>query len=103
MQAVLRGLAPDGGLYIPTSIPTLPGDWQTAWKDFTFTELAFEVLSLFIPSTAEEGGIPSDDLRDIIKRSFATFRSSEVTPLKRLSEKEWCLELWHGPTLLSRT
>jgi threonine synthase len=97
-QAVLRGLAPDGGLYIPTDIPTLPADWQSAWSQFSFTDLAFEVLSLFIPASAQEGGIPSDDLRKIINRSFATFRSDDVTPLCQLSEKEWCLELWHGPT-----
>lgn len=56
------------------------------------------MLSLFIPSSAEEGGIPSDDLRKLIDKSFATFRTPEVTPLRQLSDKEWCLELWHGPT-----
>lgn len=76
----------------------MPADWQTAWADLSFTKLAFQILSLFIPSTAEEGGIPSDDLRKLIQRSFSTFRADDVTPLRRLSEKQWCLELWHGPT-----
>jgi threonine synthase len=98
LQAVLRGLAPDGGLYIPTSIPSLPSDWQNAWAELSFTNLAYEVLSLFIPSSAEEGGIPTEDLRKLINKSFATFRTPEVTPLRQLSDKEWCLELWHGPT-----
>ncbi|UZJ54981.1 hypothetical protein CBS101457_004301 [Exobasidium rhododendri] len=97
-EAVLRGLAPDGGLYIPTEIPTLPSDWQSRWAELSFTELAFEILSLFIPSSASEGGITPEDLHKLIDRSFATFRATDVTPLRRLSEKEWCLELWHGPT-----
>lgn len=95
---MLRGLAPDGGLYIPTTIPSLPPNWKQSWSGLTFVELAYEILSLFIPNSAEEGGIPSDDLRKIITRSFSTFRSEDVTPLKQLSDREWCLELWHGPT-----
>lgn len=97
-QAVLRGLAPDGGLYIPTVIPSLPANWQDEWADLPFTDLAFRILSLFIPVYAEEGGIPSEDLQALVERSFSTFRAPQVTPLRRLNEQQWCLELWHGPT-----
>ncbi|KAN0064129.1 threonine synthase [Thecaphora frezii] len=97
-QAVLRGLAPNGGLYIPTQIPQLPSDWQTKWASMSFSELSFQVLSLYIPSDPSQGGIPSDDLRELINRSYSTFRHADTTPLVRLDEKEWCLELWHGPT-----
>jgi threonine synthase len=64
----------------------------------SFTELAFNILSLFIPNTQEEGGIPSADLKSLIDRSFSTFRAKEVSPLRKVSDKRWCLELWHGPT-----
>lgn len=97
-EAVLRGLAPNGGLYIPESIPTLPEDWKTAWADKSFLDLSFEVLSLFIPATAEEGGIPPHDLRRVIDTSYATFRDEDVTPLRQVTDDEYCLELWHGPT-----
>lgn len=97
-EAVLKGLAPNGGLYIPETIPALPADWQTAWKDLSFVELSFRLVSLFVPPTAEEGGIPPEDLRKLIEKSYATFRHADVTPLKRVSENEYCLELWHGPT-----
>ncbi|MCO5585217.1 hypothetical protein L7F22_039149 [Adiantum nelumboides] len=97
-EAVLRGLAPDGGLYIPTTIPDLPSNWETEWANLPYDELAFRILSLFIPDSEKEGGIPSEDLRKLVKKSYSTFRASEVTPLKQLSEKQWCLELWHGPT-----
>ncbi|KAL1411192.1 threonine synthase [Vanrija albida] len=93
-EAVLTGLAPKGGLYIPTEIPTLPADWETAWSKLSFAELSHAVLSLFIPTDS----IPSADLKDIIDRSYATFRSDAVTPLRKTAEGEYTLELWHGPT-----
>ncbi|EPQ27676.1 uncharacterized protein PFL1_04814 [Pseudozyma flocculosa PF-1] len=97
-QAVLTGLAPNGGLYIPAEVPQLPSDWQTQWASMSFSELSFQVLSLYIPTDAAQGGIPSDDLRQLIDKSYATFRHRDTTPLVRLDEREWCLELWHGPT-----
>ena len=97
-EAVLRGLAPNGGLYIPEHIPQLPSDWQTRWASLSFPELSYEIVSLFVPPTAEEGGIPPEDLRALINKAYGTFRSTDVTPLTRVSEYEYCLELWHGPT-----
>ncbi|PWN46619.1 putative THR4-threonine synthase, partial [Violaceomyces palustris] len=97
-KAVLRGLAPNGGLYIPSQTPSLPANWETEWHDLSFAELSFNVLSLYIPSDPEQGGIPSKDLKELIHRSYSTFRHETTTPLVRLSESEWCLELWHGPT-----
>lgn len=88
------GLAPNGGLYIPTAIPSLPADWQTAWEGLSFPELSHKILSLFIPTDS----IPAADLKDIIDRSYATFRTPEVTPLRKVADGEYVLELWHGPT-----
>ncbi|TXT13737.1 hypothetical protein VHUM_01104 [Vanrija humicola] len=93
-EAVLTGLAPNGGLYIPTEIPSLPADWETAWANLSFAELSHAILSLFIPVDS----IPSADLKDIIDRSYATFRSEAVTPLRKTADGEYTLELWHGPT-----
>ena len=91
-EVVLKGLANDGGLYIPESIPT-PQSWES-WKDLSFPELAYEILSLYI-SPSE---IPPADLKDIIDRSYSTFRSPETTPLVHLHEDLYLLELFHGPT-----
>ncbi|GAA5953354.1 hypothetical protein JCM21900_001825 [Sporobolomyces salmonicolor] len=93
-QAVLRGLAPNGGLYIPAHLPSLPENWQHDWAKLSFTELALELYSLFI----SESDIPREDLKDLIDRSYATFRHEQVTPLHRTGEKEFILELFHGPT-----
>ncbi|KAJ4155008.1 hypothetical protein LMH87_000274 [Akanthomyces muscarius] len=91
-QAVLKGLASDGGLFIPEAIPAA-ADWQ-AWKDLSFADLAYEVLSLYI--SPDE--IPPADLRDIVKRSYATFRHADTTPLVHLHDSHYLLELFHGPT-----
>lgn len=93
---MLKGLAADGGLFIPEEIPTLPSDWQRKWRDLSFQDLAFELFSLYI-STSE---IPSSDLRDIVNRSYATFRAEDVTPVITLDKSKnlHLLELFHGPT-----
>lgn len=91
---MLQGLAPNGGLYIPTEIPSLPANWESDWDGLSFAELSHRILSLFIG----EESIPSADLKDIIDRSYATFRASDVTPLRKTADGEYVLELWHGPT-----
>ncbi|ODH15724.1 threonine synthase [Paracoccidioides brasiliensis] len=95
-EAVLKGLAPDGGLFIPESIPQLPVGWETKWRNYSFQELAFEILSLYI-SPSE---IPLEDLRNIINRSYSTFRSPDITPLVTLDDSKqlYLLELFCGPT-----
>ncbi|OAA57503.1 threonine synthase [Niveomyces insectorum RCEF 264] len=91
-EVVLQGMGSDGGLFIPQEIPKAV-DWQS-WADLSFADVAFRVLSLYI-SPAE---IPRADLKAIIDRSYATFRSKDVTPLFQLKDNLYLLELFHGPT-----
>ncbi|KAI8961110.1 threonine synthase [Daldinia sp. FL1419] len=91
-DVVLKGLATDGGLYIPEEIPSA-SDWQ-GWKDLSFSDLALEILSLYIAPSE----IPRDDLKGIIDRSYSTFRAPEITPLRHLHDNLYLLELFHGPT-----
>ncbi|KAG8959580.1 threonine synthase [Tulasnella sp. 419] len=97
-DAVLTGLAPNGGLYIPETIPSLPQDWQTKWSNYSFQELSHAVLSLFISPTE----ISPSDLQSLIEKSYQSFRSEEVTPTIKLTKDDgkdlFVLELWHGPT-----
>ncbi|KAI0725993.1 tryptophan synthase beta subunit-like PLP-dependent enzyme [Fomitopsis betulina] len=93
-ETVLTGLAPNGGLYIPERIPELPSDWKERWRDYSFQELSVEVLSLYI-SPSE---ISRDELRTLVDKSYSTFRHPDITPLKKLSDKAYVLELFHGPT-----
>ncbi|CAG8551339.1 2152_t:CDS:2 [Diversispora eburnea] len=93
-ETVLIGLADDGGLFIPQKIPTLPLDWRTKWSKYSFNSLALEIFSLFIP----ESEIPRTDLEVLINKSYSTFRHEKVTPLKKIRENLYILELFHGPT-----
>lgn len=77
-------------------MPSLPADWQSKWRDYSFQELAYEIFSLYI----SQDEIPSGDLKDIIRKSYATFRAENITPLVTLDQGKnlHLLELFHGPT-----
>lgn len=90
----MTGLAPDGGLYIPEHIPSLPKNWQEDWKSYSFVDLSVAVLELYI--SADE--LSKDELRALVIRSYSTFRHPDVTPVTKLSDREFVLELFHGPT-----
>ena len=80
-QAVMMGLATDGGLLVPAEIPVLEPARLRAWADLSFQDLALEVSTLFI---GEE--IPRADLKALIDRSYATFSHPEVTPVAAAGE-----------------
>lgn len=91
-EAVAQGLAPDGGLYLPESLPDL-SPRLVAWENLSYAELCTEFLALFATD------IPEDVLSRLVHRSYATFTHPEIAPLRRLDERTAVLELWHGPTL----
>jgi len=91
LDAVMTGLAPDGGLLLPESLPSI-GRKLELWKNLSYQDLAFEVMSLFISD------IPSEDLKKLIEKSYSTFRTPDVTPVIPVNGFH-VLELWHGPTL----
>ncbi|CAG8850250.1 21066_t:CDS:1, partial [Racocetra persica] len=93
-EVVLIGLSKDGGLFIPQTTPALPSDWKTAWLKHSFTSLALEIFSLYIP----DNEIPRKDLERLINKSYSTFRTPDITPLKKIRENFYILELFHGPT-----
>ena len=91
-EAVMMGLATDGGLLLPESFPEISRQELERWRGLSYPQLAFEVLSLFATD------IPADDLRQLVERSYATFTHPEVTPLVQQGDVH-ILELFHGPTL----
>ncbi|KAJ2377892.1 threonine synthase, partial [Coemansia sp. RSA 2607] len=94
-SVVLEGLASDGGLYIPEQLPSLPADWQTAWADLPFAELAAELITLFVGTDLTRAQIGH-----LTAKSYATFDTAKVTPLVTLdpATNTHILELFHGPT-----
>jgi threonine synthase len=93
-DAVLSGLATDGGLYLPETWPQLSAADIAAFAGKPYAEVAFAVISRFV-----DGEIPADRLRAIIDAAYATFRHPSVTPLVELAPGRFVLELFHGPTL----
>lgn len=93
---MLKGLASDNGLFIPEAIPTPPASWQETWKTLSFQDLAYEIFSLYI--SPDE--IPASDLRELVTRSYSTFRHEDITPLNTIlpDSNLHVLELFHGPT-----
>jgi len=90
-DAVITGLAPDGGLLIPDALPDLRADLP-AWRGLGFVDLAAALLPRFIDD------IPADDLDALIRRAYAHFDHPEVVALTDIGDVQ-VLELFHGPTL----
>ena len=92
-DVIFEGLAPDGGLYIPEYWPTLNKDIINSFSSKNYTEIAHDVLSPFLDNTINE-----NELRLIIESAYRCFDSDEITPLTKISNDEYLLELHHGPT-----
>ena len=94
-EVLLMGLAPDGGLMLPEHYPQVDDVTLQKWRTLSYPELAFEIISLFATD------IPSDDLRDIINRTYteAAFGTKEITPVRSLSDSIKIEALSNGPTL----
>ncbi|MCW5721830.1 MAG: threonine synthase [Devosia sp.] len=93
-DAVLAGLASDGGLYVPASWPQLTPAEIAGFAGKPYADVAYAIISRFT-----EGEIPAPVLRRIIDEAYATFRHPSVTPLLELEPGHFVLELFHGPTL----
>ena len=92
---LLEGLAPDGGLYLPTHYPHIDSATLATWRGLPYAELAFEILSLYIDD------IPSADLRELCRKTYtaAVFGSQAIVPLKPLEPGVALQALSNGPTL----
>jgi len=93
-DAVLAGLAGDGGLYVPQTWPQLSAAEIAGYANRPYSEVAFDIIRRFV-----DGEIADDELRAIVDAAYATFRHPSVTPLVELEPGHFVLELFHGPTL----
>ena len=92
---LLEGLAPDGGLYLPTHYPKVDGATLARWRTLAYADLAFEILGLYVDD------IPAADLRRLVHATYteAVFGTAAITPLKRLDDGLHLQALSNGPTL----
>src|SRR6059058_3847817 len=79
-EILLEGLAPDGGLYLPEHYPQVDAATLARWRGFSYAELAFEILSLYIDD------IPAADLKALAARTYTAevFGTPAIVPLKPL-------------------
>jgi len=88
-QAVIKGLAPDGGLYMPQKVPVLPAAFIRNMGEMTLQEVAYAIASY-----ALQGDVPTDVLHDIVFDAF-----DFDIPLVKTPGGHYVLELFHGPTM----
>jgi len=93
-EALLAGLAEDGGLYVPDQLPELSASDLRDYAGLPYPELTARVVSLF---TGES--FAPDELRHLTTAAYRVFDRAAVVPLVQLDEQLWLLELFHGPTL----
>jgi threonine synthase len=94
-EILLEGLAPDGGLYLPTHYPKIDATTLARWRGLSYADLAFEILCLYIDD------IPAGDLRRLVAATYSekTYGTTEITPLKQLEPGLYLQALSNGPTL----
>ena len=94
-EILLEGLAPDGGLYLPTHYPKVDAVTLSRWCGLAYHELAFEILSLYIDD------IPAADLRALAAKTYTpvVFGTEAIVPLRPLEAGVYLEALSNGPTL----
>jgi len=92
LKGVLKGIAQDGGLFIPQHFPRLTREAVLRMEDMDYPQIAAEILSLYIDMDRAE-------LLELTRAAYGGFDDKRVVPLEKLTDHEYVLELWHGPTL----
>jgi threonine synthase len=93
-DVTLAGLARDGGLYVPETIPQFSADDLRAMRGLSYAETAVRVLLPFV-----SGSISENELRALVGKAYGGFSHAAIAPLVQLDGQHWLLELFHGPTL----
>ncbi|MCR4719250.1 MAG: threonine synthase [Firmicutes bacterium] len=93
-EAIKKGLADDGGLFVPKSFPEITISQIQKLADMSYRERAFEILSLFLTDFTKE------ELTDCINKAYTKekFETDNIAPVYKLDDTSYILELWHGPT-----
>ncbi|WP_050523248.1 threonine synthase [Pseudorhodobacter wandonensis] len=93
-EAMMTGLARDGGLYVPETVPVMDKADIAALAGLPYEEVAFRVMWPFLGDTFAE-----DEFRNLIAKAYAGFGHEARAPLVQLGPNHFLLELFHGPTL----
>ena len=93
-EAIVLGIAGDGGLFVPTTIPKITAEWLDNLTDLDYGKRAYQILRLFLPDYNDA------ELHSCIEAAYTAvkFDDPRIAPLIAVGEDKFVLELWHGPT-----
>jgi threonine synthase len=93
-EAIKTGIAPDGGLFVPDSLPIVRESLLKEMKSMNYQGRAVEILSLFLTDFTRE------EIKACVEQAYNrdSFEDPGIAPLKKISESLYVMELWHGPT-----
>lgn len=93
-QAIKRGISPNGGLYVPENIQSVPIEDISSMVSMTYKQRAAFILKLFLDDFTEE------ELNDCVNKAYVRnkFSSEDIAPVVAINDNLYMLELWHGPT-----
>ena len=93
-EAIVRGMVPQGGLYVPDEIPTVDEASMRKMVDLSYQDLAKQILALYL----EE--FPAEEIDEMVNAAYnsESFDDAAVAPVVKIKDGLYSLELWHGPT-----
>ena len=93
-EAIIMGISPDGGLFVPDYIPQLSSELLAKLKSCTYQDRALEIMQLFLTDFS------ADEIKHCINRAYnsSRFDDSHIVPLVKIDKNTFAIELWHGPT-----
>ncbi|MGI6551573.1 MAG: threonine synthase [Clostridia bacterium] len=93
-SAIRLGMVPKGGLFVPERIPVLPDSWMKLFPRLSYQEKAAHLLALYLDDYSPE------EIKDCVDQAYNgnNFGHPEITPLEKLADDLYILELWYGPT-----
>ncbi len=93
-QALLNGLARDGGLYLPVSWPQFSQAEISDMRQLSYTEIAAKIMARFT-----QGEISESEMKEMVTSSYAAFTHKEIAPVREMDSNIHLLELFYGPTI----
>lgn len=93
-RAIIKGLAEDGGLFVPENIPIINRDFLNSLLDLSYQERAKKILSLYLTD------FTTDEINNCVDNAYTTekFDTDKIVPTVEVEKNNYLLELWHGPT-----
>ena len=93
-EAIVMGLSPEGGLYVPSELPSVTMEDVLRLSKLSYCQRAFDILKLFLPDFSER------EILDSVENAYnkTNFETDSIAPVYKMTEGTYFLELWHGPT-----